>query len=61
MKRTALRTRKLPGAPTDAGPASPWDDSAETFDDLECESLFDYEHEHEAVEVVLQRMIRTLN
>ena len=61
MKRTALRTRKVPLAPAGLGPAAPREDLADTFDDRVSESLVDYEDELEAVEVVVQRMIRSVN
>jgi len=60
MKRTALRTRKVPVTPSDPRVAAPWDDF-DTSDDRVSESLFDYEDEREAVEVLVQRTIRTVN
>ena len=36
-------------------------DFSDTFDDRVSEDLVDYEDEREAVEVVVQKMIRTVN
>ena len=55
MKRTTLRIRKIPVAPTDAGNAAPWSDFVDSFDDRISESLVDYEDEREAMEVVVPR------
>jgi hypothetical protein len=56
MKRTALRVRKIPVAPTGTGTAAPWSDFSDTFDDRVSESLVDYEDEREAMEVVVPGM-----
>ena len=61
MKRTALRTSKVPVAWSDLGYAALQGNIADTFDDRVSESLVDYEDEREAVEVVVQGMKRTLN
>ena len=61
MKRTSLRTRKLPLAWSDPEYAALQGNFADTFDDRVGESLIDYEDERAAVEVVVHRMIRTVN
>ena len=61
MKRTALRTRKVPVASSDLEYAALLGNFADTFDDRVSESLVDYEDEREAVEVVVHRMIHTVN
>jgi hypothetical protein len=61
MKRTAFRSRKVPVAWSDPEYAALQGDFADTFDDRVSESLVDYEDEREAVEVVVQRMTRTVN
>ena len=61
MKRTALHTRKVPVASRDLEYAALCGNFADTFDDRVTEDLVDYDDEREAVEVVAQRMIRTVN
>ena len=61
MKRTLLRTRKVPVAWSDLGYAALQCNFADSFDDRVSESLVDYEDEREAVEVVVQGMNRTVN
>jgi hypothetical protein len=61
MKRTALRSRKAPVAWSDLEYAALHGDFADTFDDRVSETLVDYEDEREAVEVVVQRVPRTVN
>ena len=61
MKRTALRTRNVPVAWSDLDYDALKGDFADNFDDRVSESLVDYEDEREAVEIVVQRMIRSVN
>ena len=61
MKRTALRSRKIPVAWSDLEYAALQGDFTDSFDDRVSESLIDYDDEREALEVVVQRTIRTVN
>lgn len=61
MKRTALRTRKVRVPPRNLRNARQRSHFADSFDDRIGDNLFDYDDEREAVEVVVQRMIRSVN
>ena len=61
MKRTSLRSRKVPAAWSDLGYAALQGNFADTFDDRVSESLVDYEDEREVVDVVVYGMNRTVN
>lgn len=61
MKRTALRTRRIPVAWSDLEYAALQGNFTDNFDDRVSESLVDYEDEREALEVVVQRTIRSVN
>ena len=61
MKRAALRPRKIPVAWGDPERAALHGNFADTFDDRVSESLVDYEDEREVVEVVVQKIFRTVN
>ena len=59
MKRTARRTRRVPPASTELGFGAAWGDFADNSEGRASERLVDYEDEREAVEFVVQRMIRS--
>ena len=61
MKRSALRSHKVPLAWSDLGYAALRGNCSDTFDDRVSEILVDCEDEREAVEAVGQTMIRTVN
>lgn len=62
MKRTALRTRKVRVPARDLRNARlRRSDFADSFEDRVSDNLFDYDDERETVEVVVQRMIRSVN
>jgi hypothetical protein len=61
MKRNALPARKVSAPWRDLGYAALQGKLADTFDDRVSESLFDFEDEREAVDVVVQAMNRSVN
>jgi len=61
MKRTALRTRKVPVVPAHLRAAAPWDPLADSFEEGVSEDLVDYDDEREAVDIVVHRTIRSIN
>ncbi len=61
MKRTADRTRKVPVAWSDVDYPEMRAGFADTLDDRIPEVFVDYDDEREVIEVLAQRMIRTLN
>jgi len=61
MKRTVLRTRKVPVVPTHLRTATPWDGLADPFEDDMSEDLVDYDDEREALDVVVHGSIRSVN
>jgi hypothetical protein len=61
MKRTAFRTRKIPVAWSDLEYAALQGNFSDNFDDRVSESLVDYEDEREALDVVVQKVVRSVN
>lgn len=61
MKRTALRTRKVRVLPRNFRNARLRSDFADSFEDRIGDNLFDYDDERETLEVVVQRVIRSVN
>ncbi|OGA21461.1 MAG: hypothetical protein A3H34_01905 [Betaproteobacteria bacterium RIFCSPLOWO2_02_FULL_67_19] len=61
MKRTALRTRKVRVLPRNLRNARLKSDFADSFEDRIGDNLFDYDDERETLEVVVQRVIRSVN
>ena len=61
MKRTALRTRKIPVVPAAIRAAAPWDPLADSFEEGVSEDLVDYDDEREAVDIVVHGPLRSIN
>jgi hypothetical protein len=61
MRRTALRTRKVPGAPAQLATVVPPDHLADSFDDYISEDLVDYDDEREAMDVVVRGSLDSVN
>ena len=61
MKRTALRTRSAPVVPTHLATDGLSDSLAESFEEDMGEDLVGYDDEREAVDVVVQGTLRSVN
>ena len=61
MKRTAVRTRKVPAVPAYLVARAPWDHLAKSFEDDFDEDLVDYDDEREAVDLVLHGTTHSVN
>jgi len=61
MRRTALRTRKVPVDPAHLATAAPSDHLADSFEDYVSEDLVDYDDEREAVDLVVHGSLRSVN
>lgn len=59
MKRTALRTPRVPLPAVDLRSAAQWDELADALEDPVSESWIDYEDEREAMEVIAPGTIRS--
>ena len=61
MRRTALRTRKIPVAPAQLATVVPPDHLADSFEDYVSEDLVDYDDEREVMDVVVHGSLHSVN